>query len=110
MWVKLNDAEVLKSCIPGSEQLDRIGDNEFQAIATVKVGPVKARFKGKVQLSNLDPPNGYKISGDGEGGVAGLAKSGSFKIIGKNLLQSVANHGMIVSQENCVATHLVKLR
>src|SRR5437588_1964435 len=74
VWAKLNDPEVLKSCIPGSEQLDRISDNEFQAIATVKVGPVKARWKGKVRLSDLDPPNSYRISGEGEGGVAGFAK------------------------------------
>ena len=52
-------------------------DNEFQAVATVKVGPVKARWKGKVRLSDLDPPNGYKISGEGEGGVAGFAKGGA---------------------------------
>ena len=77
VWAKLNDPEVLKSCIPGSEQLDMISDNEFQAVATVKVGPVKARWKGKVTLSDLDPPNGYKISGEGEGGVAGFAKGGA---------------------------------
>ena len=69
VWEKLNDPEVLKSCIPGSEQLDKISDNEFQAIATVKVGPVKARWKGKVRLTDLDPPNSYRISGEGEGGV-----------------------------------------
>ena len=68
---------MLKACIPGCEQLDRIGDNEFQAVATVKIGPVKARFKGKVKLTDLDPPNGYKISGEGEGGVAGFAKGGA---------------------------------
>src|SRR6266480_6860471 len=61
VWAKLNDPEVLKSCIPGSEQFDRIAENEFQAVATVKVGPVKARWKGKVRLSDLDPPNGYRI-------------------------------------------------
>ena len=77
VWEKLNDPEVLKSCIPGSEQLDRIADNEFQAIATVKVGPVKARWKGKVRLTDLDPPNSYRISGEGEGGVAGFAKGGA---------------------------------
>ena len=77
VWAKLNDPEVLKSCIPGSEQLDKISDNEFQAIATVKVGPVKARWKGKVKLSDLDPPNSYRISGEGEGGVAGFAKGGA---------------------------------
>ena len=77
VWAKLNDPEVLKSCIPGSEQFEKISDNEFQAIATVKVGPVKARWKGKVRLSDLDPPNGYRISGEGEGGVAGFAKGGA---------------------------------
>ena len=54
VWAKLNDPEVLKRPHPGSEQLDRISDNEFQAIATVKVGPVKARWKGKVRLTDLD--------------------------------------------------------
>src|SRR5881227_1280186 len=77
VWAKLNDPEVLKSCIPGSEQLDRIEDNEFQAIATVKVGPVKARWKGKVRLADLNPPNSYRISGEGEGGAAGFAKGGA---------------------------------
>ena len=77
VWAKLNDPEVLKSCIPGSEQLDKISDNEFQAIATVKVGPVKARWKGKVRLTDLDPPNSYRISGEGEGGVAGFARGGA---------------------------------
>jgi carbon monoxide dehydrogenase subunit G len=74
VWAKLNDTETLKSCVPGCEQLDKISDTEFQAIASVKVGPVKARWKGKVRLSDLDPPNGYKITGEGEGGVAGFAK------------------------------------
>jgi len=77
VWDKLNDPEVLKSCIPGCEQLDKISDSEFQAIATVKVGPVKARWKGKVRLSDFDPPNSYRISGEGEGGVAGFAKGGA---------------------------------
>ena len=77
VWAKLNDPEVLKSCIPGSEQLEKISEHEFQAIATVKVGPVKARWKGKVRLSDLDPPNSYRISGEGEGGVAGFAKGGA---------------------------------
>ncbi len=67
----------LKSCIPGCEQLDKTSDTEFQAIATVKIGPVKAKFKGKVTLSDLDPPHGYKISGQGDGGVAGFAKGGA---------------------------------
>jgi carbon monoxide dehydrogenase subunit G len=74
VWAMLNDAEVLKNCIPGCEQLDKNSDSEFQAIASIKVGPVKARWKGKVRLLDLDPPNSYRISGEGEGGVAGFAK------------------------------------
>jgi carbon monoxide dehydrogenase subunit G len=77
VWTKLNDPVVLKSCVPGCEQLDKVSDTEFQAVASIKVGPVKARWKGKVRLSDLDPPNGYKISGEGEGGVAGFAKGGA---------------------------------
>jgi uncharacterized protein len=77
VWAKLNDAEVLKQCIPGCEELNMTSDTEFQAVATIKIGPVKARFKGKVHLSDIDPPNGYKISGEGEGGVAGFAKGGA---------------------------------
>jgi len=77
VWTKLNDPVVLKGCVPGCEQLDKVSDTEFQAVASIKVGPVKARWKGKVRLSDLDPPNGYKISGEGEGGVAGFAKGGA---------------------------------
>ena len=77
VWAALNDAEVLKLCIPGCETLDKLSDTEFQAVATNKIGPVKARFKGKVTLSELDPPNGYRISGEGDGGIAGFAKGGA---------------------------------
>src|SRR4029079_16386422 len=77
VWAKLNDAEVLKACIPGCEELNKTSDTEFEAIATVKIGPVKARFKGKVHLTDLNPPHGYRISGEGEGGVAGFAKGGA---------------------------------
>ena len=77
VWTKLNEPAVLRSCIPGCEQLDRNSDNEFQAVATIKIGPVKARWKGKVRFSDLDPPNSYRISGEGEGGVAGFAKGGA---------------------------------
>ena len=77
VWAKLNDPAVLKACIPGCETLDVTGENEFTVVATNKVGPVKARFKGKVRLTDLDPPNGYKISGEGDGGIAGFAKGGA---------------------------------
>jgi carbon monoxide dehydrogenase subunit G len=75
VWARLNDPVVLKACIPGCEELERTDDDQgFRAVAKMKVGPVSARFKGKVTLGDLDPPNGYRISGEGEGGVAGFAK------------------------------------
>ncbi|MGE0062364.1 MAG: carbon monoxide dehydrogenase subunit G [Xanthobacteraceae bacterium] len=77
VWAALNDAEVLKRCIPGCEELNKVSDTEFQAVATQKIGPVKARFKGKVNLTDLDPPNGYRIVGEGDGGIAGFAKGGA---------------------------------
>jgi uncharacterized protein len=77
VWAKLNDAEVLKACIPGCEELNKNSETEFQAVAVTKIGPVKARFKGNVHLTELNPPNGYKISGEGDGGVAGFAKGGA---------------------------------
>lgn len=77
VWTKLNDPEILKACIPGCEELEKVSDTEFRATARMKVGPVSARFKGRVTLSDLDPPNGYRISGEGEGGVAGFAKGGA---------------------------------
>ena len=74
VWQKLNDPEVLKATIPGCESLEKTSDTGFNAVAVTKIGPVKARWKGKVSLTDLDPPNGYKIVGEGEGGVAGFAK------------------------------------
>jgi len=74
VWEKLNDPDVLKATIPGCESLEKTSDTGFNAVAVTKIGPVKARWKGKVTLTDLDPPNGYKIVGEGEGGVAGFAK------------------------------------
>jgi carbon monoxide dehydrogenase subunit G len=77
VWFRLNDTDTLKACIPGCETLEKVSDTEFAAVATVKIGPVKARWKAKVKLNDLDPPNGYRITGEGEGGVAGFAKGGA---------------------------------
>ncbi len=77
VWDKLNDPEVLKQCIPGCQELERTGENGFRAVAKIKVGPVSATFKGNVELTDIDPPNGYRISGQGEGGIAGFAKGGA---------------------------------
>ncbi len=77
VWALLNDPAALKACIPGCQSLEKTSDTAFAAVAKVKVGPVSATFKGSVQLSDLDPPNGYTISGEGEGGIAGFAKGGA---------------------------------
>ncbi|KPH75487.1 MULTISPECIES: CoxG family protein [Bosea] len=77
VWAALNDPEVLKACIPGCEQLNKDDETHFSAVVKVKLGPVKASFKGKVELVDLDPPNGYRIQGEGEGGIAGFAKGGA---------------------------------
>ncbi len=77
VWARLNDADTLKAAIPGCETLEKMADDEFQATVRAKVGPVNARFKGKVKLTDIDPPNGYTISGQGDGGVAGFAKGGA---------------------------------
>ncbi len=77
VWAALNDPEILKACIPGCQELTKVSDTEFQAVAKIAVGPVKATFKGGVTLTDLDPPNGYTISGEGQGGIAGWAKGGA---------------------------------
>jgi len=77
VWEALNDPEILKQCIPGCEEVQKISPTEFTAKVHAKVGPVSARFAGKVQLLDLDPPNGYRISGEGSGGIAGFAKGGA---------------------------------
>lgn len=77
VWEALNDPAVLAQCIPGCQSLERDGADGFLAIAEVKIGPIGARFKGDVRLSDLDAPNGYTITGSGNGGIAGSAKGGA---------------------------------
>jgi len=77
VWQALNDVEVLRQCIPGVEEIEKTSDTSFTAKVRAKVGPVSARFAGAVTLSDLDPPNGYTISGEGKGGAAGFAKGGA---------------------------------
>ncbi|MEQ8357617.1 MAG: carbon monoxide dehydrogenase subunit G [Kiloniellaceae bacterium] len=77
VWEALNDVEVLRACIPGVEEIEKTSDTSFSAKVRAKVGPVSARFAGNVTLSDLDPPNGYTISGEGKGGAAGFAKGGA---------------------------------
>jgi carbon monoxide dehydrogenase subunit G len=77
VWRALNDPEILRQSIPGCETIDKKSDTAFTAKVVAKVGPVRATFTGEVQLSDLDPPNGYRISGEGKGGPAGFAKGGA---------------------------------
>ncbi|HKX43989.1 MAG TPA: carbon monoxide dehydrogenase subunit G [Burkholderiaceae bacterium] len=73
-WAALNDPAILKACIAGCESLERTADDAYSAVVAVKVGPVSARFKGNLQLTNIAAPNGYTINFDGQGGVAGFGK------------------------------------
>ena len=77
VWEALNDPEVLKAAIPGCEELNKLSDNELDARVKAKVGPVSATFTGKVTLSDLNPPESYRISGEGKGGAAGQGGYGS---------------------------------
>lgn len=77
VWQALNDPAVLKASIPGCESLEKLSDTDMKATAAVKIGPVAARFSGAVRLTDIDPPNGYSIGGEGQGGVAGFAKGGA---------------------------------
>jgi uncharacterized protein len=77
VWAALNNPEILKQCIPGCQSLEMTTPNEMTATVVLRVGPVKATFGGKVTLSDLDPPNSCRISGEGSGGVAGFAKGGA---------------------------------
>jgi uncharacterized protein len=73
-WDALNDPEVLKACIPGCRELERVSDTEFTAVVTSKVGPISATFRGNVLLQDLDPPRSYTLAGQGQGGAAGFAR------------------------------------
>jgi uncharacterized protein len=77
VWNALNDPEVLRASIPGCESLEKQSDTTMKATAAVKIGPISARFNGNVELSDINPPNSYTISGEGQGGVAGFAKGGA---------------------------------
>ncbi len=77
VFAALNDPEVLKQAIPGCQELEKLSETEMTATVQAKVGPVKAKFKGRVTLSDIHPPEGYTISGEGTGGAAGFAKGGA---------------------------------
>ena len=74
VWRALNDADVLRRCIPGCQSLERESEERLRAVVEIKIGPIGARFNGAVTLSDLDPPNGYTLTGEGQGGTVGFAK------------------------------------
>jgi carbon monoxide dehydrogenase subunit G len=94
VWERLNDPETLKLCIPGCESVEKLSDTEFTAQVRAKVGPVSARFSGKVTLSDLDPPAGYTISGEGTGGVAGFAKGSARIALEEEGAETVMRYGV----------------
>ncbi|MBY0576812.1 MAG: carbon monoxide dehydrogenase subunit G [Gallionellaceae bacterium] len=73
-WAALNDTEILKACVPGCESLEKLAENEYQLVMTAKIGPVSAKFTGKMTLTEVSPPNSYVVSFEGQGGVAGFAR------------------------------------
>lgn len=74
VWSAINDPETLRASIPGCETLDRLSDTRMSAVVVLKVGPIKARFQGEVEMTDLNPPHSCTIRGEGKGGVAGFAK------------------------------------
>src|SRR6266568_786568 len=94
VWERLNDPETLKACIPGCESIEKVSDTEFTAKVTAKVGPVKATFNGKVTLTDLNPPAGYTITGEGTGGVAGFAKGSATVALEEDGAETVLRYGV----------------
>lgn len=74
VWQHLNDVETLRKAIPGCEMLQREPDGAMTATVKIKIGPISAKFNGAVTFSNIEPPSGYRITGEGQGGIAGFAK------------------------------------
>ena len=94
VFAALNDVAVLQACIPGCESLEKTSDTEMKAKVRMRIGPVSASFTGKVTLSDLDPPNGYKISGEGQGGAAGFAKGGAVVTLREDGAETVLSYNV----------------
>ena len=94
VFAALNDVAILQACIPGCESLEKTSDTEMKAKVRMRIGPVSASFTGKVTLSDLDPPNGYKISGEGQGGAAGFAKGGAVVTLREDGADTILNYNV----------------
>ncbi|PHQ70454.1 MAG: carbon monoxide dehydrogenase [Sneathiella sp.] len=93
VWAALNNPDLLQQAIPGCQAVEKTSDTTFAATVKVKIGPVKATFKGNVSLSNIDAPNGYTITGEGKGGAAGFGKGGA------DITLTDADNGTLLSYE-----------
>jgi carbon monoxide dehydrogenase subunit G len=94
VFAALNDPAVLQACIPGCESLEKTSDTEMKAKVRMRIGPVSASFSGKVTLSDIDPPNGYRISGEGQGGAAGFAKGGAVVTLREDAGDTMLNYNV----------------
>ncbi|MDT3735591.1 MAG: carbon monoxide dehydrogenase subunit G [Denitratisoma sp.] len=110
VWEALNDLEVLKACIPGCESIEKVSDTEHHVTLTAAVGPVKAKFKGKMHLGDLDPPHSYRIGFEGQGGVAGFAKGEarvSLRADGADTLMNYTVHAQVGGKLAQVGSRLI---
>jgi carbon monoxide dehydrogenase subunit G len=94
VFAALTDPSVLQACSPGCESLEKTSDTEMKAKVRMRIGPVSASFSGKVTLSDIDPPNGYRISGEGQGGAAGFAKGGAVVAMREDAGETVLNYNV----------------
>ena len=110
VWEALNDLEVLKACIPGCDSIEKISETEHHVALTAAVGPVKAKFKGKMHLGDLNPPHSYRIGFEGQGGVAGFAKGEaqvSLKADGADTLMNYTVHAQVGGKLAQVGSRLI---
>lgn len=110
VWEALNDLEVLKACIPGCESIEKVTETEHHVTLTAAVGPVKAKFKGKMHLGDLDPPHSYRIGFEGRGGVAGFAKGEArvaLKPDGADTLMNYTVHAQVGGKLAQVGSRLI---
>lgn len=111
VWEALNDPDVLADCIPGCESLQKVSDNKMVAKVTAKIGPVKATFNGEVTLSNIVPPEGYTISGEGKGGAAGFAKGGAdvaLEAVGEETILRYTAHAQVGGKLAQIGSRLIE--
>jgi uncharacterized protein len=97
VWAALNDPEVLKACVPGCESITLTGENEYLVLMVARVGPVSAKFKGKLTLSDIKPPESYSLSFEGQGGPAGFAKGGAHVSLSKQGLTTKLSYDVKAS-------------